>query len=91
MLTKPLTQVQLDALRNDNDRVTVEVSVPLSDLIDNDLEGLNNLIEELILDRDGGTESMMSDIYYAVVGHKCETSDGVVSGEVILSVDFDWS
>jgi len=81
-ITKPLQREVLEHFINDDGYIHVEVDVCLTDLIDNCLEGLNDLVDELILDK--SAHAMLSDISYNVVGHK--TTDEYIGGEITLRV-----
>lgn len=63
VLTEPLTQEQMKAMMNENCYVTAIVPVYVSDLIDNDLEGVLDLLSELMT----GSLCLMN-IGYKVVG-----------------------
>lgn len=74
----PLTKEQVKLIQDEDGYIAVEISVDLDDLIDLNLEGLNDLAEELIL-KDG----ILSDISYKVVGHQTPAEG---TGSVIIQV-----
>lgn len=91
ILKKPLG---LKALRNradDDNRISVNISVPLEILIDNDLEGLNDYADEMILDLK--VSGSLMDISYTVVGWTKGSCYGqtIASGEVVINVNADIS
>lgn len=72
-------------------RIDVNIKINLSDLIDNDINELNDLVDELVLDLNTVSGSL-SDINYRVVGHVRENlKSGYIGGGVILNVNADVS
>lgn len=64
---------------DDNGFILVKVEVDLSEFIDNDLEGILDVLSE----RATGTE-VLSDISYSVTGHHGNTLEITVTGKVDL-------
>lgn len=83
ILKKPLSpkEVKKQALNN---RISVNIELSLTDMIDCDLEFLNNMVDELIL-----KEGCLSDINYKIVG--CIPATDKHKGYVILNVNADVS
>jgi len=84
ILSKPLVKAEAEAVRDDNGRISVVVEVDFSELIASmDVEGMNNL-----MDGPGGkilSEGFLSDISYAIVGHKKQ--DATSFGSVLVQVN----
>ena len=70
--------------QNQDGRVTFVVEVGLEDLVDRDLEGLNEILDEaVVLDYTW----QPTDIFYRVVGCVGDRTDAVLSGSVLLEVN----
>ena len=81
---KPLTKAQLKDLADPSGRADdIVVPIDLSDVIDNDLEGFNDLICEAV-----GSQLMQS-ISWHVVGHDDNTLHIEVHGDVSLDIEED--
>jgi hypothetical protein len=86
-ITKPLTKKQGKALQKKNGFITVELALDLTDLIGTDIEGLNDLVNERILE-----SGYMGNLAYRVIGHTPGEDGGhFISGQVLLSVTGDVS
>jgi len=68
---------------NKEGRLIVDVQVNLQDLISLDMQGLNDLMDEIILD----TSASLSDISYQVVGSIAPDAGAYIDGIVILRVN----
>ena len=68
---------------NKEGRLIVDVQINLRDLIDLDIQGLNDLMDEMILD----THASLSDISYQVVGSIAPSPDAYIDGIVIIRVN----
>lgn len=79
-LEKPLNRKQVKEIQKPNGFITVVVPMDFNDLIDNDLEGVNDIAEELIL-----KEGNLSDITYKPVG---VAPDNLILVEVTAEVEF---
>ena len=77
-LEKPYTQSEMKELRDENGYVTGRVAVPLSDIIDNDLEGFLALLAEKLVNND-----CLMDINYKAIGiENTESGDANIIIEV---------
>jgi len=79
IITKPLSKTQIKKHLK-NGRLSVNVTVSLCDMIDNDLEAFNDWVESITI-----KEGILSDINYSVVGSVPATETS--SGLVIINVD----
>ena len=68
-ITAPMTTDEIKRLTDDMGYITGTVRVDLSDIIDNDLEGVLDLLSELLTD----TPVEVTDLTYKVVGHDGDT------------------
>ena len=79
VLKRPLSLDEVRAKMDEDNRIEVVVPMGFDELTDLDLEDINDLAEELILER-----GILSDIGYAVVGHEVAQDQG--SGTVLVKV-----
>jgi hypothetical protein len=73
-LEEPLKASTLDKL----DKVSVIVPLTLSELLGHNIDGLNELMDIRILGED--FNGSLEDIYYSIVGHLVEDTDGGCEG-----------
>lgn len=79
VLEKPLTLEEVKRLRDKDNGITVRVWFGLDELIDNDIEGINDLADDKILE-----SGYLSDISYKVCGHREATDQA--TGDVLIEV-----
>ena len=79
-IEEPLKASTLDKL----DKVSVIVPIELGELIDHSLEELNEIMDERILGED--FDGSLADIYYSMVGHSVEDTDGTIEGMTYIWV-----
>lgn len=82
-LTSPLTKQEVKEMVNKENVIEAVLDIHLSDLIDNDLEGINNLVEELILE-----EGILSDISYTTVAASAETNEVTILVTAIVDAEY---
>lgn len=88
ILTKPLRITALKKLLKNKGRLTVNIGVSLSDLINRNMNEFNELVEERVIDKD--VMATLSDIGYSVVGHIPGSVDkNYMSGGIIIQVNAD--
>ena len=75
LLEQPFTRTQIKAIQNTAGSISGIITVDLSDIIDNDFEGLMDIFEQKLV-----SEGILSDISYKVVGTG-------ISDEVHIYVD----
>ena len=80
-ITSPMSPEQVQKVMDENNRISVVIDFDFSDLVDNDIEGINDIAEERILQ-----EGNLSDISYKVVGHIPPIGDEDCGG-VLVQVD----
>lgn len=83
-LKAPLSRKELKALQDENGQIQVRVTVDLTELIDNDLEGLNDLVEARIISDNACL--MLCGIGYAICDHVYVPGDAIANGLVVLEV-----
>ena len=83
-IERPLTYTEITKLLGENNRLIVDVDVDLGDILDNNLEGFNDLIQERIND---SYAAMLGDISYQVVGHISPPEDTYIGGTITIRVD----
>ena len=89
-IRKPLTLRQIKYRSDENDRLTVRVSISLNKLVDLDLESLNDYMDDAIID--SSVMGCLSDIYYRVIeGSSKKSNCDILSGSIILEVNADIS
>lgn len=77
VLEKPLTKTELMKVEIDG-YVSGVVTVDLSEFIDNDIEGVLDILSERLTD-----SPLLSDINYEVVGHDGDTLHVKVTGDIV--------
>lgn len=89
-IRKPLTLRQIKYRADEDDRLTVRVSISLDNLVDFNLESLNNYMDDAIID--SSVIGCLSDISYKVIEGSSKKSDhSILSGSIILEVNADIS
>jgi hypothetical protein len=89
LLEKPLTDSELKKLAGTSGRISVNIAVSLDELIGLDINGLNDLADELILNFGGS----LSDLWYEVVAAipADRKTAGTLRGTLILKINADVS
>lgn len=85
ILASPLTKEQINKLIDEDDAVVdAVIEVSLSELVSNDIEGLNDLAQERVV----GDGVVLVDIGYQVAGSIAPKGDGAswTDGTVLLRV-----
>lgn len=82
LLEEPYSLTQVKAIQNTAGSMSGIVSVNLSDIIDNDIEGFLDILEAKLI---GDTDGMLTDITFEVVGNGMKNSLHVrVNGTVVF-------
>jgi len=95
-LERPLTAREVKERRDGDGLIRAVIAVDLSDLVDRDLDGLNELADELILPRADAPDEVspyLSDVSYRVVGavegptREGDEGGDYLKGRVLIEVE----